>query len=273
MPRCKEKITWDPNIQKWHRRHCLVQINTTAWRSTKEMVWPCQGIGIRHKGSRNSSLLVQMYLRIKSLWGEELTSARLPCYNNRQCQVLILLVVGALVVMVTMVVDPYVVFTDPKVWDCKTVNIKIKGEAAPDNFTFVNLQELLTLSHPFRLVLVDTHTPILGMELGEVVLSIQFCQQSLWQLAREYISICASGKPPFYFLLLFMLLWVKKVNFQKVQTTFEKPSPPLFTYYWCSCNGQCPVNGQAHVTVTHLILCHSLPDVVAKWAEQHSSAV
>ena len=45
-------------------------------------------------------------------------------------------------------------------------------------------------------------------------------------------SVTTSGKPPFYFLLLFMLLWVKKVNFQKVQTTFEKPSPPLFTYFF-----------------------------------------
>ena len=49
----------------------------------------------------------------------------------------------------------------------------MESKAAPDNFAFVDVRELFTRSHPFRLVLVDTPTPMLGMEFGEVVPNTQ----------------------------------------------------------------------------------------------------
>jgi len=50
----------------------------------------------------------------KSMRSTALTEAGLSCYNGRGRKVLIRIVEGVLAVTAAMVVDPYVVFTDPK---------------------------------------------------------------------------------------------------------------------------------------------------------------
>ena len=99
-------------------------------------------------------------------------------------------------VLVAIVVYPYVVFTDPKIWNPEIGDIDLEGETAPNNIAFVSVHGCAMRTRPRRFLVVDTLIPVLNMEPGQGVLIIQLWERRIWQWMQEYISIGWRKKKP-----------------------------------------------------------------------------